>query len=631
MSMDVYLRGKRIKLDPSKSLGKGGEADVFDLGGGVALKVFKSPDHADYQGLPLEQKAAEERIAIHQRKLREFPRGLPRQAIVPTELATDRAGRFIVGYAMQLIAPAEPLLRYADPGFRRAGVSNAAVVELFRDLHGALAGLHRAGVVVGDFNDLNVLVTTGAEARLIDVDSFQFADYPCAVFTERFVDPLLCDPMASSPRLVRPYTGAADWYAYSALLLQSLLCVGPYGGIYRPKDAARRIAHAARPLHRITIFHPDVQYPKPATRYDVLPDDLLGHFLRVFEKDERGPFPLKLLEELRFSACRSCSLEHARAVCPQCSPNTCASSREVVRVRGEVLCKRVFETNGVILHACVERGVLRFVYHDAGAYRREDGALVFHGDLDAALRIRILGATTLVGRDSEVVVLSPGGRQAESLSVDSDGTAPAFDTNGNHRYWAAAGRLLRDAPSTCGVTSSEAIGNVLAGQTRIWVGATFGVGLYRASNLSVAFTFDAERNGINDALRLPALRGQLVDATCFLDDARAWLLLALHHAGRTSHLCLTYSRSGALEATAEGAAGDGSWLGALRGKVAAQGMLLAATDAGLTRIEVEGGALRKTRDFPDTEPFVDSGQQLLAGKDGLYVVGRREIAALTMN
>jgi hypothetical protein len=73
------------------------------------------------------------------------------------------------------------------------------------------------------------------------------------------------------------------------------------------------------------------------------------------------------------------------------------------------------------------------------------------------------------------------------------------------------------------------------------------------------------------------------------------------------------------------------WLGALRGKVAAQGMLLAATDAGVTRIEVERGALRKTRDFPDTEPFVDSGQQLLAGRDGLYLASRREIAALTMN
>src|SRR5689334_24708988 len=99
--MDVYLQGKRVKLDPSRSLGKGGEADVFDLGRGRALKVFKTPDHVDYHGLPAEQKAAEQRIGMHQRKLREFPAQMPPEVVAPEELATDRSGRFVVGYAMQ--------------------------------------------------------------------------------------------------------------------------------------------------------------------------------------------------------------------------------------------------------------------------------------------------------------------------------------------------------------------------------------------------------------------------------------------------------------------------------------------------------------------------------------------------
>jgi len=130
---------------------------------------------------------------------------------------------------------------------------------------------------------------------------------------------------------------------------------------------------------------------------------------------------------------------------------------------------------------------------------------------------------------------------------------------------------------------------------------------------------------------LPPLRGQLVDATCALDERRAWLLLALHHGGRTSPLCLTYSRAGTLEATAEATAGDGSWLGTLHGKCATQGMLLAATDAGMVRSEVRDGALHKTREFLDTEPFVDAARQLLIGKDGVYVVGRNEISALNIN
>jgi DNA-binding helix-hairpin-helix protein with protein kinase domain len=285
--MDAYVRGKRIKLDPARSLGKGGEADVFDLGGGRALKLFKAPDHPDYQRLPLEQKAAEERIFLQQSKLAAFPAGLPPQVVAPEELATDRSGRTVVGYTMRAITPALPLLRYGDPSFRRTGVPSRDVVGLLCEMRHVVSALHAAGVVIGDFNDLNVLVTTGHKPRFIDADSFQFGPYPCSVFSERFVDPLLCDGGAAAPRLLRAYNPDADWYAFAALVMQTLLLVGPYGGVYRPKDSSRRIPHYARPLHRITVFHTDVQYPKPAVWVHVLPVELLEYFHRVFERDER--------------------------------------------------------------------------------------------------------------------------------------------------------------------------------------------------------------------------------------------------------------------------------------------------------------------------------------------------------
>ena len=43
--------------------------------------------------------------------------------------------------------------------------------------------------------------------------------------------------------LHQPHTVASDWYAYTVMLTQCLLFVGPYGGIYRPKDPARRVPH----------------------------------------------------------------------------------------------------------------------------------------------------------------------------------------------------------------------------------------------------------------------------------------------------------------------------------------------------------------------------------------------------
>ena len=50
--MDVWVAGKRVRVDPRDALGKGGEADVYRLGADQALKLFKPPEHPDYAGLP---------------------------------------------------------------------------------------------------------------------------------------------------------------------------------------------------------------------------------------------------------------------------------------------------------------------------------------------------------------------------------------------------------------------------------------------------------------------------------------------------------------------------------------------------------------------------------------------------
>ncbi|CDN15733.1 hypothetical protein RintRC_0004 [Richelia intracellularis] len=62
---------------------------------GQVLKLFKSPNDADYQGLLQEQQAAQQRLKIHQHTLRTFPKNLPQRAFAPTDLATDKYGNNI--------------------------------------------------------------------------------------------------------------------------------------------------------------------------------------------------------------------------------------------------------------------------------------------------------------------------------------------------------------------------------------------------------------------------------------------------------------------------------------------------------------------------------------------------------
>jgi len=617
---DIIIEGKRHRLDPDKAIGKGGEADVYDLGG-HALKLFKGPDHPDLAGQPELQQAARRRIAEHQEKLLVFPKGLPPKVIAPEALAYN-ANNGVVGYRMRFVKGAEVMLRYGQRSFRQ-GVPTNDALSILCDLHGTVGQVHHTQTVIGDFNDLNVLVI-GTEAYIIDADSMQYGKYFCKVFTTRFVDPLKCDSKAEAPSLIRPHDANSDWYAFTVMTMQTLLFVDPYGGIYKPKALSNAVLHNARPMHRITVFHPDVKYPKPAVPYKVLPDDLLQHYHRVFEHDERGVFPLALLTAMRWTKCTTCATEHARAKCPECATAAPAAVKQTITIRGTVTATRLFRTHGVILRAAFDGGKLTYLFHENDELKREDHVTIVPGALDPKMRFRLQGRVTWIAKSDTAYKFEPG-TPPERLDIDKFGNTPVVDANNDHVYWTKNGVLWRD-----GLIGPDRIGDVLSGQTMIWSGPAFGFGFYRAGQLSVAFTFGSKSKGINDTVKLPLLRGQLIDATCAFTKERCWFFTSSQESGRIVNRCAVVKIDGTVEAEAEAQQGDGSWLGQIRGGAAGNNYLLMPTDDGVVMVQSDKGSLSKTKEYPDTEPFVDAATQLLIGSDGLYAVRRQEIVKLTI-
>ena len=638
--MDVYINGKKIRADPKKAIGKGGEADVFQLDQSTALKLFKAPTHPDYQSNLQEQQTARDRLQLHQQKLPHFPQHLPPRVISPTALATDKAGKTILGYTMPLLSGTDPLLRYSERSFRQTGISAQTVVQIFQDLHNTISKLHFHQVIIGDFNDLNVLVQN-TDAYLIDADSFQFASFPCTVFTARFVDPLLCDPSANHPILQHSPTVDSDWYAFTVMLMQCLLFVQPYGGVYKPKDPKQKVIHAARSLHRITVFHPEVQYSKPAISYKVLPDELLHYFQQVFIHDRRGEFPRSLLDNLRWTQCLTCGKEHARSHCPDCQQLTPDAVKSVTTVRGTVTATRLFQTEGVILSASVEEGQLYWVYHDRGQFYREDGSVLLSGELNPNQAWQIQGKTTLLGYQGQLVKFHAN-KPPERIAVEPRATA--FATNESTYYWLANGQLLRHHSHSLLPTSVRLsvhveahapfyIGDVLPNQTRFWVGSRFGFGFYQAGSLNVAFVFDAHKSGINDRVQLPIWKGQLIHTTCTFSKDYGWLFLTTQAQGQIHHTCVVMQADGTIAATAQATSSTDHWLTMINKKVPAcaiANFLLAATDDGIIRIELQQGKLVHTKTFADTEPFVDSSCRLLPANDGLYVINHQSIYLLKL-
>src|SRR6185436_12638692 len=98
----VYVKGKPLRLDPSTSIGKGGEAEVWDIGNGLALKVFYNTQSPLFNGDPKARLAAKQKLAQQQKKLPHFPTTLPEAVVKPVDLAFD-ANQRIVGYTMKYL------------------------------------------------------------------------------------------------------------------------------------------------------------------------------------------------------------------------------------------------------------------------------------------------------------------------------------------------------------------------------------------------------------------------------------------------------------------------------------------------------------------------------------------------
>ena len=284
----------------------------------------------------------------------------------------------------------------------------------------------------------------------------------------------------------------------------------------------------------------------------------------------------------------------------------------------------MFTTNGMILFAASFGGKLYWLSIDKNGevFREQDTKVGWFGAIsNYSQRFRIAQNKTFIGRGNQLSYAD--GFDQGKIIVDKFGNLPVFDVNEKHHYWITNGQLMKN-----GKFGNEFIGEVLKDQTLFWVGPTFGFGFYRAGNISVAFVFDAERKGINDSVKLKIPNGQLIDSTCFFSSKQCWFFVSIQQSGNTVNYCYIITKEGEILNQCATTAGDGSWLSGIRGKCAAGDFLLAATDDGIVRVENTNGSIKVTKEFPDTEPFVDSGSHIFPGSDGIYVVKKQEISLL---
>ena len=240
------------------------------------------------------------------------------------------------------------------------------------------------------------------------------------------------------------------------------------------------------------------------------------------------------------------------------------------------------------------------------------------------MRYRLQGKKTVLAKNGRMVVLEAG-KVIENVPVDSYGNLPLIDANSKHWYWSSGGILYRNE-----AIGPEIVGSVLEGQTLFWVGENFGFGFYRAGSLTRAFVFDADRSGINDTVKISPVKGQLIDSTCVFTGSKAWFMTTEKIGSKIMNRVQVINSDGGIEASAEAEMGDGSWLGKIRGKLPVSNFVLSATDQGMVRAEIVSGRIVQTKEFPDTEPYLDENSFLLSSSGGVFVIRKHEIVKLSI-
>lgn len=582
----VFLGGRAHRLDDKDLLGQGGEGRVYrDSEGDRAIKIFLTP--------------SEER----RRKLRAFPAQLPARVVGPIELALDKQGE-IVGYAMRRLDGAIDSFRMAQRKWREATMRSGEVIRIWTEVAETVSQLHARGLVVGDLNDGNVVLTRtspGFTPWLIDADSMQLPGFPCVVAHERFLDPRLYGvDLTKNAALSKE----SDWYALAVLLFSSLACVHPYGGAHPSFPTMLRRAEA-----RHSVLRGDVKLPASSFRPDFLPDDALAFFHDVFERDLRAPLPARVLDT-RFTAC-TCGIEHARAQCPACATRVLV--RPHIRARG-MLRATTIVSRTKIRAASAWGGRLEHVTEDAiGALDVKPPIFV----------VRPCGSSIWIGTKDRFTRFEHG-IVKESIPVAMIGGELAADAGPAGLVYTNGDQLLRASDGT-------RIGQILEGQTHVRVGASVGFAFYRAGAITVSFVFDPRKGPLRQ-VALPAIEGRLVDWSAVFDDAHVLVTFVTESNGKVTHAAHLVDAQGTIVASERGAQESSAILASTTGKCLANGAVLCATDEGLVLVRADRSARAfvSARVFADAKDFVSPDLDLLLGSGGsVYVVAPDEIVHLS--
>lgn len=321
-SLKQYASLSSGQLVLEAEVARGGEGTVYHLAGkpDLLVKLYRKLP------LPLNQEAKLRHL------LRQGNAELSRVAAWPTDLVLGTDGR-IAGIVMPRIHSTGKLATALNPQARLKSWPEADwpfLIRLALNLSRLVATCHKYGIVIGDLNESNILISADALAYLVDCDSVQVQEgttlHRCLVGVPRYLAPELHGQ--SLDRVDR--TPEQDAFSLAVLVFQ-LLMLGrhPFTGRYLGPGEVDEAGSVRQELYAFSAEVPSMQQPPGTLPVEIFGPEVKSMFERSFSKLRKGttrPLPqewvtslLRLEKDLRPCAVNGAHAYHAGWTgCPWC-------------------------------------------------------------------------------------------------------------------------------------------------------------------------------------------------------------------------------------------------------------------------------------------------------------------------
>jgi len=257
-----------------EAIAEGGEGFIYEINGEI-IKIYK--DHVN-------KREKEEKIMLLMGKT------LPKEVIQPIGKIMDEKDHFI-GYKMKKVQ-GEELKKLSNKKYVRTnGIKIDQILEMMVKIKNTIKSLHKQGIVIGDFNENNILFDKKGDIYFIDCDSWKVGNLSCDVCMESFKDPQLKG---------NQFTKETDYYAYAILLFKSLTRMHAFGGVTTPE-----MNLTERMEKKISVIgRKEIKVPKNITNYTIFSPDIISKMKEIFESDKRFLLDKEVEEMKNLKECK---------------------------------------------------------------------------------------------------------------------------------------------------------------------------------------------------------------------------------------------------------------------------------------------------------------------------------------